>query len=214
MTTNPSVENQSAKQPVAGEPGLEVAAQAFWEKNRTLILGLCIAALLAIIGYKGWEYFAAEHELSVRADYAKAGERPEQLAAFAAANPDHELAGVAYLRVADAKYAAGDFRAALENYGKAAASLKVPAMAGRARLGAAMSQLSGGDKAAGEAALKAIAGDISLLKGTRAEADYHLATLAYEAGNAAEIARLGVEINKIDGTSMWAERVATLQLAK
>jgi hypothetical protein len=214
MTTNPPVENQSEKQPIAVEPGFEVAAQAFWDKNRALILGLCAAALLAIIGYKGWEYFAAQREESVRADFAKAGDRPEQLAAFAAANSGHELAGVALLRVADVKYGAGDYRAALDNYTKAAGALKVTALSGRARLGAAMSQLNGGDKAAGEAALKAVAADASLLKGARAEADYHLATLAYDAGNAAEVARLVAEINKLDGASLWAERAATLQVAK
>lgn len=214
MITNPPVENQSEKQPVVVEPGFEVAAQAFWEKNRALILGLCAVALLAIVGYKGWEYFAAQHEESVRSDFAKTGDRPEQLTTFAAANADHVLAGVAYLRVADAKYAAADHRAALENYNKAAAALKVPALSGRARMGAAMSQLNSGDKAAGEAALKAIGADASLLNGTRAEAYYHLATLAHEAGNAAEVARLVAEINKIDGTGLWAERAATLQVSK
>ncbi len=214
MTTNPAVENQSEKQPTAAESGFEAAAQAFWDKNRALILGLCAAALLAIIGVKGWEYFAAQHEESVRADYAKAGDRPEQLAAFAAANSGHELAGVAFLRVADAKYAAGDFRAAQDNYSKASSSLKVAALSGRARMGAAMSQLNGGDKAAGEAALKAIATDATLLKGLRAEASYHLATIAYEAGNSAEVVRLTAEINKLDGTSLWADRAASLQVAK
>ena len=214
MITNPPVEQQSENKPVVVEPGFEVAAQAFWEKNRTLIFGLCAVALLAIIGVKGWEYFAAQHEESVRSDFAKAGDRPEQLAAFAAANADHTLAGVAFLRVADAKYAAGDYRAAQENYSKAATALKVPALSGRARMGAAMSQLNSSDKAAGEAALKAIASDATLLKGTRAEADYHLATVAHEAGNATEVGRLVIEINKLDGTSLWAERAATLQVAK
>lgn len=214
MTTNAPVQNQPENQPVPSEPGFEVTAQAFWDKNRGVVLGLCAAVLLAIIGYKGWEYFAAQRENSLRADYAKAGDRPEQLASFAAANAGHELAGVAYLRVADAKYAAGDYRAALENYNKAVPALKTPAVAGRARMGAAMSQLNGSDKSAGEAALKAISADTALLKGTRAEAGYHLATLAHEAGNAAEVTRLVAEINKIDDTGLWAERAATLQVAK
>ena len=214
MITNPPIENQSEKQSVAAEPGFEVAAQAFWEKNRALILGLCVVALLAIIGYKGWEYFAAQHDESVRSDFARIGDRPEQLTAFAAANSDHVLASVAYLRVADAKYAAGDYRAAVENYNKAATGLKVPAFSGRARMGAAMSQLYSNDKAAGEAALKAIGSDAALPNGTRAEADYHLATLAYEAGNAAELTRWVAEINKIDSASLWAERAATLQVTK
>ena len=214
MITNPPVENQSQNQSAAPESGFEIAAQEFWQKNRGLLLGLLVVALLVIVGREGWQYFAAQHEQSVRMDYAQAGDRPEQLAAFAAANSGHELAGVAYLRVADLKYTAGDFRAALDNYNKAIAALKVPAVLGRARLGAAMSQLGSGDKSASESSFKAIAADTSLLKPARAEADYHLAALAYEAGNKAEIDRLVVEITKLDTSGIWAERAASLQVVK
>src|SRR3954465_5686782 len=148
MTTNPPVENQSQNQSAAPESGFEIAVQEFWQKNRGLLLGLGVIALLAIVGREGWQYVSAQHEQSVRADYAQAGDRPEQLTAFAAANNGHELAGVAFLRVADLKYTAGDFRAALDNYNKAVAALKIPAVLGRARLGAAMSQLGSGDKSA------------------------------------------------------------------
>lgn len=213
MTTNPPVENQSQNQTPAPETGFEVATQAFWEKNRTLILAVCVLALLVIVGREGWQYFNAQHEKSVQADYAKAGDRPEQLTAFAAANSGHPLAGVAYVRVADAKYTAGDYRAAAENYNKAAGILKTPALLGRARLGAAMSQLNAGDKA-GETALKAIAADTSLLKATRTEASYQLAALAAEAKNDAEVNRLVAEITKLDASGVWAQRASALQVAK
>jgi len=214
MITTPPVENQSQNQPAAPESGFEIAVQEFWQKNRSLILGLVVVALLGIVGREGWQYFAAQHEQSVRADYASAGDRPEQLTAFAAANSGHELAGVAYLRVADIKYTAGDFRAAADNYNKAIAALKVSAVLGRARLGVAMSQLGNGDKAASETSFKAIAADTSLLKPARAEANYHLAALAYEAGNTAELDRLVGEITKLDTSGIWAERAASLQAAK
>src|SRR5438874_2378723 len=116
MTTPPSAQNQTKDQSaIVIEAGFEIALQTFWEKNRSLILLVCVAALLVIIGREGWQYFTIQHELGVRADYAKAADRPEQLAAFAGANSGHALAGVAYLRLADGKYAAGDFRAAAEN---------------------------------------------------------------------------------------------------
>jgi len=215
MITNPPAENQSQSQPVvAPESGFEIAVQEFWQKYRTLVLAVVVVGLLIIIGREGWQYFAAQREESVRMDYAKAGDRPEQLTSFAAANSGHELAGVAYLRVADVKYTAGDYRAALENYNKAIANLKVVAVLGRARLGGALSQLNSGDKAAGEAALKAIAADASLLKPARAEASYHLAAIAYEAGNQAEVSRLVGEINKLDTAGIWIERAAALQLVK
>jgi hypothetical protein len=214
MTTNAPAEKPSENPVAAIEPGFEVAAQAFWEKNRSLILAVCALALLAVIGREGWQYFAAQHEQSLQADFARAGDRPEQLTAFAAANAGHPLAGAAYLRVADAKYAAGDFRAAADHYTKAAADLKSVAFLGRARIGAALSQLNGGDKAAATTTLKAIAADAALLKATRAEATYHLAALAYEAGNKAEVDRLVGEVAKLDVSGLWAERAASLQLAK
>lgn len=211
MITPPSAQSQSKDQSaIAIEDGFEIALHAFWDKNRTLILLVCAAALLTIIGREGWQYYVAQHEQSVRDDYAKAADRPEQLATFAGANSDHALAGVAYLRLADTKYAAADFRAAADNYTKAAASLKNSALLGRAKVGAAMSLFYAGDKAAGEAALKAIGTDTTLAKSARVEADFHLATLALEAGNAAEVSRLVAETSKIDAGSVWSQRATAL----
>ncbi len=215
MTTSPSAENQPKDQPaVAIEPGFEIVAQVFWEKNRSFILLLCAAALLAVIGREGWQYFAAQHEQSVRDDYAKVADRPEQLAAFAGANADHVLAGVAYLRIADSKYAIAEFRPAVENYNKAAARLKNPALLGRAKVGAAMSQINSGDKTAGEAALKAISAEVALPKSVRVEALYHLATIAYDVGNAADVGKLVTEIGKIDAAGVWSQRATMLLTIK
>ena len=175
---------------------------------------VCAAALLAIIGREGWQYYAAQQELGVRHDYARVADRPEQLAVFAGANAGHVLAGVAYLRLADTKYAAADFRSAMENYNKAAASLKHSALLGRAKIGAAMSQINGGDKSTGEAALKGIGADATLPKNVRAEATYHLATLAFDAGNAAEVSRLVTEVGKIELSGMWAQRATALLTIK
>lgn len=210
MTTPSPAENQTKEQSVPIEAGFEIAAQAFWEKNRRLILGLCVAALLVVVGREGWLYYAAQREERVRSDYTRAAERPEQLLAFAKANSGHPLASVALVQVADAKYAAGDFRAAMEHYTKAVAGLKNPGLLGRARIGAAMSQIQSGDKAAGQAALQAVQADASLPKGVRAEAAYHLATLALEAGNTQEVSRLVSEIGKIDAAGFWSQRGALL----
>ena len=215
MITPPHAESQSQSQPaVALEPGFEIVVQAFWDKNRNLILGVCIAALLGIIGREGWQFYAAQQEQGVREAYAKVADRPEQLAAFAGAHSGHVLAGIAWLRLADSKYAVGDFRAAAENYTKAVTGLKQPALLGRARIGAAMSQVNGADKTAGEAALKAISADTALPKGVRVEATYHLATLAQEAGHAAEVSRLVAEAGKIDASSSWSQRATALLTSK
>lgn len=191
-------------------PSFETAAHAFWAKNRQGILMVCIVALLAIIGREAWQYIAASREQAVQAEYAKIADQPAKLAAFAEANAGHTLAGVAYLRLADEKFAAGDFKTAATHYAKASGSLKNEALLGRAKLGAAMSQLNGGDQAAGEAALKAIGADATLDKGARAEAIYQLTSLAAEAGKADEVKKLAEEVSKLDPLSSWAQRATLL----
>ena len=192
------------------EPGFEAAVHAFWEKNRNLILLVCAAALLAIVAREGWQYFSALREKGVQEEYARIADQNGKLAAFAEANPGHALAGVAYLRLADETYAAGDYKQAAGIYQKAAGLVKNEALLGRAKLGLAMSQLNGGDKATGEAALKTLGADQSLPKGVRAEATYHLASLAYEAGNSSEVRRLIEEVGKIDPSGGWSQRAAML----
>ena len=194
------------------EPGFEVTVQAFWDKNRGFILGMCVLALVAIFARSGWQYYAESHEASVQDDYAKAADVPAKLAAFADANAGHPLAGVAYLKLADDKFSAGDYAGAAAGYQKAAGSIKNEAILGRAKLGAAISQVNGAEAAAGEAALKALSADPAQLKAVRAEASYHLASLAAAAGKADEARKLVEQISRIDATSTWSQR-GTILLA-
>jgi predicted negative regulator of RcsB-dependent stress response len=193
-------------------PSLETAVHGFWAKNRQTVLVVCVAVLLAIIGREAWQYFAASREQAVQADYAKIADQTAKLEAFANANSGHALAGVAWMRLADEKFAAGDYKTATTHYQKATATLQNAILLGRAKLGAAVSQLNGGDQAGGEAVLKAVGADASLDKGVRAEATYHLATFAADAGKAEEAKKLAEEVSKIDSLSSWAQR-ATLLLA-
>ncbi|RXK54653.1 tetratricopeptide repeat protein [Oleiharenicola lentus] len=215
MNIPPPAGHQTPDQAAApAQPAVEEALHSFWEKNRRLILMLCVVALLVVIGREGWQYVQAEREKSVQADFARAGDRTEQLATFAKANEGHTLAAIAYLRIADQRYAAGDYRQALENYNKAVTGLTNSALLGRARVGAAMSQLNAGDKTAAETSFKAIGADAALTKGIRAEATYHLASLALEAGNSAEVSRLVAEIGKIEPAGVWSQRASTLLVGK
>lgn len=192
------------------EPAFEAAVQGFWARNRQGILVVCIIALLVIAGREVWQYVAEGREQDVRAEYAKAADQGAKLETFANAHSGHALAGVAFLRIADEKFVAGDFKSAAASYQKAAGALKNPALLGRARLGAAISQLNGGDQAAGEAALQAVFADGALDKDTRAQAGYHLASLAAEAGKADEVKKLAEEISKVDASSMWSQRATLL----
>jgi predicted negative regulator of RcsB-dependent stress response len=213
MTSSPPAENQPKDHatPAATAPDFAASMHAFWEKNRGSIYILCAAVLLGIVGREGWQYFSAMRERGIEAEYAKVAGASDQLAAFAASHPGHSLAGVALLRLADEKYTAGDFKTAAAHYAKAAEALGNDALKARARLGGAMSQLGAGDQAAGEAALKALSADAALVKTVRAEATYHLALLAKEAGKTDELKKLVEEVSKIDATSAWAQRAFVLR---
>ena len=196
------------------QPSLETAVHAFWARNRQGILTVCAVALLAIVGREGWQYFAASREEGVQTEYAKIADQTARLAAFADAHTGHALAGIAYLRLADEKFSAGDYKTAATQYQKAAGSLQNEALLGRAKLGAAMSQINSGDQAAGEATLKAISADITLAKGARAEAAYQLASLAAAAGKMDEVKRLADEASKIDAANSWAQRATLLLVSQ
>ena len=204
-----------ANQPPEGaapvyEPAFETAVQTFWARNRQGILIVCVVALLAIVGREAWQAYAASREQDVQAEYAKIADQAAKLSAFADAHPGHALAGVAWLRLADEKFSAGDYKTAATQYQKASTSLQNQVLLGRAKLGAAISQLNGGDPAAGEAALKAVGADATLAKGARAEATYHLTSLAAAAGRTDEVKKLADEVSKIDATSTWAQRATLL----
>lgn len=198
-----------AEAPVV-EPGFEVAVHEFWDRNRNFVLLLCAAALLVIAGREGWQYFANAREKDLQADYAKVGDSADRLAKFADEHSGHALAGVAYLRVADEKYSVADYKSAAAAYQKAAGSLQNDALLGRAKLGAAVSLLQSGDQAGGETALKALSADPAVFASARAEATYHLASLAAAAGKADEVKKLTAQVSVIEANGPWAQRASLL----
>lgn len=182
-----------------------------WEKNRGFILGVCAAILLGIIAREGWQLYSAARDRGVQEDFAAAAGDVAKLGAFARGHSGHPLAGAALLLVADKHYEAGDFKSAATAYDDAAKSLELDALLGRARLGAAISRAGAGDHNGAEAGLRAVQADASLPAAVRAEAAYHLATIAAEAGNRDEALKQLDEITKVDATGPWAQRGAGLR---
>jgi hypothetical protein len=218
--TTPAAPSNS--QPTGDEPNVVVVdenyaastfeekLERFWDKNRSAILGACIAVLVAILAVGVWRLYQSSQEKGIENDYA-AATTPEKLTAFAAAHPDHSLAGLALLRLADDAYTAGKFADAQAGYEKAATALKSGPFAARAQLGAAMSKLGAGKAAEGEAALKQISDDASQFKGVRSEATYHLAKLASDAGRVADVTKLSDQLMQADPSSPWAQRAFMLR---
>lgn len=215
MAVNPSSNANPSGEPTPAAENyvpltFEDKLHQFWQKNRAIVLGLCVVVLAAILGKGVWEKVQHNKELDVQAAF-QAANSPEKLRAFVNAHPGHPLAGVAELQMADEAYSAGRVADALTGYEKAAASLKTGPLAVRAQLGKALAKIQTGKTADGISELKLIAEDTAQFKAVRSEATYHLASLALEAGNAEDLQKYVGQLNQIDPASMWARRAMNLQ---
>ena len=216
MAFRPTPSNPTnAPKPAAGDapappPDLDHHLTTFWEEYRNLILWCCTIILLAIVAKEGWGYYEARREAGIEAEFA-AATSPARQREFAAAHPDHSLAGVAELRLGDAAYAANQALEAVNCYTQAIAILREGPVADRARLGLAMAEVQAGRAADGEADLRRLAEDAKGYLSVRSEAIYHLASLAAAAGRTADLQRLSSELLQADPNGRWTERVFALQ---
>jgi predicted negative regulator of RcsB-dependent stress response len=209
MTASPS-DPQSAGSPLDPEQipialTFEDKLQLFWRRHRVLVIAACLGIAAAIIGVGVYDYMEAQREADVQKAYAAAS-TPESLKAFTAAHPDHVLAGAAYLRLADDAFAAGKAADAVPNYEKAIAILKDGPFAVRAKLGLAVAKMDAGKAPEGTTELKQLADDANQLKGIRAEAAYHLASVAAANGVSADVQKYTDLLMQIDPMSPWTQR--------
>jgi tetratricopeptide (TPR) repeat protein len=195
----------------AGLP-LDEQLRAIWEKkeNRTTVYAGCAAVALIILAWYGYKALAAARENQIEAAYS-AAVVPARLRAFAQEYPGHPLAGVAYLRLADDAFAAGNYTEASEDYDKAVAALPGSPFISRALLGKAVSQLRSGKTTEGVASLRQLAEDATKVKAVRCEAAYHLASLAFDAGNFEDVTKFANLIMQVDAGGVWAQRAMQLE---
>lgn len=186
----------------------------FWRKNGGIVLGVCVAILLGILGKGAWEYFQKQKDVEIAQAYAAAN-TTEQLKAFAAAHGGHSLAGIAQLRIADEAYAAGKFADAIGGYEKALEVLKEGPLATRAQMGRALAKAQTGKAPEATNELKQLADDAKQLDATRAEAAYHLASIAAEAGNVADAQKYVTQVSQLSADprgNPWVSRAMALQM--
>jgi tetratricopeptide (TPR) repeat protein len=209
MSTSAPLEPQTPGNAPASEapaaPSFEITLRKFWEKNSKVIYLACATAFLVVIAKGGYEYFRAQKETDIAAAYASAS-TSDKLKSFAAQYPDHQLGGAATLRLADEAYAAAKYADAATSYQKAASIFKTGPFAARALLGAAVSKVLASQAADGEAKLKQLADDASQPKSTRAEAAYHLGTVAMEAGRNDEAVKYYDLVSTLDPVGNWSRR--------
>jgi len=208
--SNPNATPIDPDQPVAVH-GFEHSLHEFWQRNSRAIYAFCVIVLIAIIGKGGFDTYTRWQDDKVAAEYATASTN-DKLKAFAAAHPNHQLAGAAKLRLADDAYSAGNYTQAILDYQTAADVLKTGPFAGRARLGNAMCKLLAGQAAEGENQLKQLANDLGQMKAIRAEAAYQLASTAAQAGRNDEALKFLDQVNSIEPAGTWAQRAMMLRV--
>src|SRR4051812_13730306 len=209
--TNPAGDNRNVV-PVDENNALTFGdqLQVFWQKNGKAVIIVCAGIILGVIGRGVWQYFGRQKELDIEKEYS-AATTPEQRKAFAAAHPDHTLGAIAQVQVADDAYAAGKYADAITGYDQALSVLKTGPLASRVKLGRGMARILSGKVAEGTADLKQIFEDENQLKALRAEAGYHLASLAAESHNSDEVQKISDRLMQIEPASMWSQRALSLR---
>jgi hypothetical protein len=189
---------------------LEDKLHKWWQQNRTMVFVVCAAVIVGFLVKAGWESMAANKEREIEDAFAKLTVT-EQLKSFAAQHPNHALAGLAYLRLADEAYVAGKPADAVSYYDQALNVIKDGPLAARIRLGRALAKVQAGKTSEGATELTQLATNTNQLNAVRAEAMYQLASLAAEAGNAADVQKYSTQLMQIDPASVWTQRALALR---
>jgi len=211
-TLSPASENAPSASDVSG---FEQRLSGFWAKNQKRVFLLCAVVLVVIVAREVSAISAAKSRERLAQTYAQSAASPEGLRRFAQDNAGQQLGGVAWLQVADKAYAADNFSEAVSAYEQSLKGLaNGSALANRAALGLAVSQLKSGAETQGRAGLAALADNASISVGVRAEASYHLALFAHVAGDQETFAQRAAQLAQIDPMSLWNQRLLSLQVTR
>lgn len=181
----------------------------FWKRNGIYIFGAIAAAAVAVLGYQIVQFFQNHRESGIQAAYSEV-EGADGRISFAVSHQEHSLGGLAFLEAADEEYARGAYLEAASHYEAALKGLRGTPLEGRARLGMAIARLRQGD-GTGSALLEDLARDASVLEVIRAQAAYHHAVSAWQAGDAAAAERSLSLLGSLNGAPEWqlaGERLA------
>lgn len=182
----------------------------FWKKNGASVFGGIAVGAVIVIGVQLFQHFGEQKEEAVREAFAAAA-TVEEKAQFAEANPDHQLAGLAHIQVADERYEAGAFAEAADLYANAAKVFADSTLVSRAVLGQGMSLLQNGELESGRAVLKTVALDGGALDQIRGEAAYNLAISYWESGELESATEMTDVILQLDSAPFWVYRANLLR---
>jgi len=193
----------------AASLSLEDRINLYWKENKGFLIGCIFFLLTVVIGYQSMLIVQDQSRAALQTEYTLA-DANDTLSEFARTHSDKELGGFAALKVADKAYSEEDFATALEFYILAVSTLEEPTLAGRARIGYAFALYRKGQTEEGLAELNAVTSDTMLTEATRAEAAYHLAVEAYQAGCKTEFSSYVAQVEASEFAVQWQQRLQSL----
>jgi hypothetical protein len=175
----------------------------FWKRNGGIVFGLIALVAVVITAHQGYGLWTKTSEARLEGAFAGLGTTEAKLS-FADEHRSHPLAGLAFLEVADAAYARGEFLQAGNHYDAAIAPLTKAGspLSSRARLGAALARLRQGE-ANGLFLLEEIARDPEAIEVIRAQAAYHHAVASWERSDFDAVRRSLDLLDTFAGAPNW-----------
>ncbi|MCC5835518.1 MAG: tetratricopeptide repeat protein [Opitutales bacterium] len=203
----PAAEEQSDLPPDAD---VEERFNDFMKRNGAAIFAAIVLGGAAVLGYQIYQYAGERAMASAQESFQSAVTMEEKLA-FAADHRKFQLAGVAYLEVADEVFESKDYSTAADYYAEARAILEPGPFRGRAQLGEGLSLLLSGNAAGGRDLLQGVASDVNLLDQIRGEAAYHLAVSAWEVEDFAQVQAALDTIMSLENPGFWRDQALDLE---
>ncbi len=182
----------------------------FWKKNGPSIFGGIALGAVIVVGIQLFQYFADKKEQGIRDAFA-AATSVEEKQQFVEDNSSHQLAALAQLQLADARYDEGKYQEAADLYAESARIFEDPILVSRALLGQGVSLVMGGSVESGQGILEAVALDAQTLDGTRGEAAFHLAVSQWESGDAEKALATSDLILQLNSAQFWVYRANILR---
>ncbi|MGE9289499.1 MAG: tetratricopeptide repeat protein, partial [Puniceicoccales bacterium] len=130
----------------------------WWQKNGKSLLAGAVIVIVGTAIVFGFRIYRQNQEKAIQVAYNEAVVAGS-LDSFARANASYSLGGVAALQTANTAFESADWDQALEFYKLAAEGLKGNPLAGKARLGIAVTQSELGNDAEARKILSALAND-------------------------------------------------------
>lgn len=182
----------------------------YWKKNGTSIFGGIAAAAAILVGIQTIRYFQERHESKISQEFGLA----QDVAAwetFIRENRDHQLTGLAQVRIGNQYFSDGKFAEAVAAYEQALPELENSLFAQRARLAKGVAQIRSGQSEAGIATLLQLADDPQSFTSNRGEAAYTAAVALAEKGDFAAARDALAKIDLLKDNENWAFRAQTLR---